>query len=206
MIYKRLVLNVKYIIKKSLRIFENLSDSTQSKLNVPDTLRRTRPIGKLKVMQQQQESEKQLTESITDTLKSIQFFFHTNKVGQQDGEELLNGFIAFAFQGNALCGTDKEDTTVLDLNSPEVQEWSLEIRPLVVELAASNCKIIENLYAPNADRHKYVEILRDAFLDTILGYDDQVDGLTDVTSGLVTCMVACHGRIISNTFPEIKMH
>lgn len=197
---------MKYIIKNYLRIFEKLSKSTQSKLNVPDTLRRTRPIGKLKVMHQQQESEKQLTESITGTLKSIQSFFHTNKVGQQDGDELLNGFITFAFQGNAQCGMDKEETQVLDLNSPEVQEWSLAIRPLVVELATSNCDLIENLYSPDADRHEYREILRDAFLDTILGHDDQDEGLMDVTSGLVTCMVACHGRFKSTTFPENKMH
>lgn len=197
---------MRYIIKKYLRIFENLSDSTQSKLNVPDTLRRTRPIGKLKVMHQQQETEKQLTESITDTLHSIQSFFHTNKVGQQDGEELLNGFIAFAFRGNAQCGMDKEETQALDLNSPEVQEWSSEIRPLVVELATSHFDLIENLYSPDADRHKYREILRDAFLDTILGHDDQNDGLTDVTSGLVTCMVACHGRFKSTKFPENKLH
>ncbi len=157
-------------------------------------------------MHQQQESEKQLAESIATTLNSIQSFFHTNKIGQQDGQELLSGFISHVFQGNAQCGASKEDVRDLDLNSPEVQEWCLEIRPLVLVHAKSHSDLIDNLYSPAPSSHQYREILRDAFLDTILGHVDQNEDLTDVTNGLLTCMVACHGRYKNTTFPEINIH
>lgn len=126
------------------------------------------------------------------TLGRIRRLFKDNHVGKEDGGKMIQHFLRFTFNGNALYGTESAHPVCANYKAIHIQRWVRDIKGLLVFIKEDNAVVLNDLFSDNADESLHYGMVQSAFVDTVLGVKSPLDGKVDGTVGVLACASYLH--------------